>query len=151
MSTKLAPGVEKRILQYLQPVKAQQDDGLERAWSTTLADSQRQFATHVPIGNDADERNLLAQYLTEQFGLAEVRATSELAPGQFYIVAPLSKKVAERSRLPAMPYQILFHADDQQRVMDGVNQRLAALAQVEVVPLRQGQLTGAPGNPRGGR
>ena len=148
MATSLPEGAQKRILAYLQP-KEDTNSVYSRSWMPPSGD-EVQFVTYVPYSGYQHEISVLMQYLEEQFGLQGVRNIDDLAPGKVYLVntqTESSLKNIPGDVMPEkiMPFQLVFHAADQQRITDAVTARLDALKEVQAhpVPRRQSDGVGA--------
>lgn len=117
--SKLTQQDEIRLLTYLRP-----DPVAGRSWVETEphddSDEQRQFDTKLPLDNHRQEAGLLAAYLKDNLGISLVQPSERLTAGQFYMKPIITDQVARMADLDTMPYQLLFHKDDKQRVEDFV-------------------------------
>ncbi len=123
--TQLDSQLEKKLISYLQANSAE-----DRGWVETTSqsgDTQRQLNTRLPLANHSSELASLAAYLKDNLGIDMVAQTDTLQAGQFYAVAPLSEGMAKMVSPGQMPYQLLFHADDKQRIDDFIAERASEL------------------------
>lgn len=108
----------------------QKDANRDIGWTNTSVsegDAQRQFNVRVPVGEHAEEIKRLGAYLKEKLGIELVEPTSDLKPGQFYAKAPLTEGMAKMVSPGEMPYQLLFHKDDEARLTEFIQSRTEAL------------------------